>query len=229
MADPISEVQTQVVEAICGRRSIRRFLADPVNETTVHDILEAASRAPSGTNIQPWLVHVVTGASRERLSEVARADADAGRMSLEYPYLPEAMKEPYLSRRRAVGHALYEKYGIERSDYPARKAAMLRNFDFFGAPVGIFFTMDRDMALGAWLDCGMFMENVMILARAHGLETCPQQAWCDVGETVHRMLDIPAQHMILSGMALGYADWAANENSLVSQRIGVNAFTKWHR
>jgi nitroreductase len=217
-----------VIEAVRGRRSVRKFLPREVPRDVVSAILEAASRAPSGTNIQPWLIHVVTGAARERLIEAVMPVAEAGELSLEYAYLPEQMKEPYLSRRRAVGYALYEKYQIERTDYPARKAAMLRNFEFFGAPVGIFFTMERDMALGAWLDCGMFMQNVMVLARGYGLETCPQQAWCDVGAAVHAGLGIPDHHLILSGMALGYADWSANENTLVTERIGVDEFTTWH-
>lgn len=106
---------------------------------------------------------------------------------------------------------------------------MLRNYEFFGAPVGLFFTMERDMALGTWLDCGMFMQNVMVLARAHGLETCPQQAWCDIGAVVHHELDIPDDHILLSGMALGYIDRSAAENMLVSERIAVDEFTTWHR
>lgn len=217
------------VAAVTGRRSIRRFLPTPVSEDTVRAILQAASRAPSGTNIQPWLVHVVTGDAKARLSAAAREAAEAGKFSLEYPYLPEKMGEPYLSRRRKVGFDLYALYGIDRHDMTARKAAMLRNYDFFSAPVGLFFTMDRAMALGAWLDCGMFMQNVMTLARGYGLETCPQQAWCDVGGVVHDQLGIPQDRIVLSGMALGHADPSAPENGLTSERVGVDEFTAWHR
>ena len=216
-----------VVAAVTGRRSVRAFLPTPVAQETVRAILAGATRAPSGTNIQPWLVHVVTGAARERLSAAALAAAEAGETSLEYAYLPEAMKEPYLSRRRKIGYDLYARYGI--ADYPARKAAMLRNFSFFGAPVGLFFTLDRALTQGAWLDCGMFMQNVMILARAYGLETCPQQAWCDFGGVVHRELAIPESHILLSGMALGFEDTGADVNALVSERIGVDEFATWHR
>jgi nitroreductase len=131
------------LEAIAGRRSVRRFLPDPVPEATVRAILGGASRAASGTNIQPWLVHVVTGEARERLSAAVRVAAEADDKSPEYAYEPEQMWEPYLSRRRKIGYDLYAKYGIERTDFPARKAAMLRNFTFFGAPVGLFFTMER--------------------------------------------------------------------------------------
>lgn len=217
------------IDAVTGRRSVRRFLPDAVPEETVAAILAAASRAASGTNIQPWLVHVVTGDSRERLSSAVLAAAETGEQSLEYRYEPEKMWDPYLSRRRQIGYALYEKYGVARDDYPGRKAAMLRNFSFFGAPVGLFFTMERDHALGAWLDCGMFMQNVMVLARAHGLETCPQQAWCTYGAVVHRELAIPSDHILLSGMALGSPDETAPENGLVSPRAGFEEFVTWHR
>jgi nitroreductase len=217
-----------VVAAIEGRRSIRRFLPDAVDPGTIRTILKTASRAASGTNIQPWFVHVVSGAARDRLSRAARAAAEAGELSLEYEYLPAKMPEPYLSRRRAVGYALYSLYGIDRYDMAARAEAALRNYDFFGAPVGLFFTLERDLPLGAWLDCGMFMQNVMLAARAHGLETCPQQAWCNHGAVVHRELSIPDSHILLSGMAIGYADWQAPENSLVSERADVDEFTSWH-
>lgn len=229
LVNSVLEPQRDIVDAVSGRRSVRSFLPEPVAESVVLDILRAASRAPSGTNIQPWLVHVVTGAARERLSRAALAAADADETSLEYQYLPEVMREPYLSRRRKIGFDLYAKYGLERQDMAGRKAAMLRNFTFFGAPVGIFITMDRDQALGAWIDCGMFMQNVMVVARAFGLETCPQQAWCDFGAVVHREIGIPEDHILLSGMALGKADWSAPENTLVTDRAGVAEFTTWHR
>jgi nitroreductase len=226
---PEEEPNTDVLQAVAGRRSIRRFLPDPVSDDCIEAILRAASRAPSGTNIQPWLVHVVTGEARERLSRAALAAAEAGETSAEYAYLPEVMKEPYLSRRRKIGFDLYAKYGIDRQDMAGRKAAMLQNYTFFGAPVGLFFTMERDMALGAWLDCGMFMQNVMVMARAFGLDTCPQQAWCDFGAVVHRELGIPDDHIVLSGMALGRADQDAAVNGLHSERVPPDEFSKWHR
>jgi nitroreductase len=221
--------QLPAIEAVTGRRSVRRFLPDAVSDETVRKILAAASRAPSGTNIQPWLVHVVTGESQARLSCAVLAAAEAGETSLEYAYEPEKMWEPYLSRRRKVGYDLYAKYGVERTDYPARKAAMLRNFTFFGAPVGLFFTMEKALAIGAWIDCGMFMANVMTVARAYRLETCPQQAWCTYGAVVHRELAIPHDHVIVSGMAMGRADINAPENTLITERASPDEFATWHR
>ena len=232
--DPASGVSeggrqgVDTLDAIVGRKSIRRFRSDAVATECISKILTAASRAPSGVNSQPWFVHVVVGAAKERLSRAVKAAANAGATSLEYDYMPALAREPYLSRRRKVGYDLYALYGIDRHDRTARQAAMLRNFDFFGAPVGLFFTMDRELAFGSWLDMGMFMQNVMVLARAYGLETCPQQAWCDYGAVVRRELDIPVSQLLVSGMAIGHADYEAIENSLVTERAPVREFSRFH-
>lgn len=222
------ESELSAIAAVTGRKSVRRFLPDPVDVGVIRAIIEAASRAPSGTNIQPWQVHVVTGEARDRLAQAGRAAAEAERFSLEYVYVPERLEEPYRSRRRKVGFDLYALYGVDRDDMAARKTAMLRNYDFFGAPVGLFVTMNRAMALGAWLDCGMFLQSIMVVARGFGLETCPQQAWCDVGAVVHAELSIPDSQILLSGMALGRIDPDAPENTLVSERVGVDEFSTWH-
>jgi nitroreductase len=221
-------LDSPVIDAVVNRRSVRHFLPTPVPLRAVKEILSAASRAPSGTNFQPWKVHVTTGATQARLCRAVTQAAMAGERSDEYFYAPTPLMEPYLSRRRKVGYDLYELYGIARDDYPARKQAMLRNFEFFGAPVGLFFSMDRRLLLGSWLDCGMFMQNVMIIARAHGLETCAQQAWCEYGGIVHEQLGIPGSQIILSGMALGHPDPDSRANTLVSDRVGVDDFTVFH-
>ncbi|WP_083269478.1 nitroreductase [Bosea vaviloviae] len=227
-ADAGRDPNSAVVEAVVNRRSVRRFLSTPVSPAVVRAILSGASRAPSGTNFQPWHVHVVTGTARERLSRAVLAAAEAGDRSDEYAYAPSPVMEPYLSRRRQVGYELYKLHGIERSDYANRKRVMLQNFEFFGAPVGLFFTMEKYLLHGSWLDCGMFMQNVMVLARAHGLETCPQQAWCEYGQVVHQQLGIPDTHILLSGMALGNSDPEAPENTLVSERVPVDQFAEFH-
>ncbi|MEA1833608.1 nitroreductase [Methylobacterium durans] len=221
-------VDVGVVDAVVNRRSIRRFRPTSIPADVVTGILLAAARAPSGTNFQPWHVHVVTGTMRERLSRAVTEAAEAGDRTEEYPYSPTPVMEPYLSRKRQVGFDLYKLYGIERGDYEGRKRAMLRNFEFFGAPVGLFFTMEACLLNGSWLDCGMFMQNVMIVARGYGLETCPQQAWCEFGRVVHEQLGIPDTHILLSGMALGHADPDAPENTLVSRREPVESFTTFH-
>lgn len=215
-------------DAVAGRRSIRRFRSDPVAPETVRAILAEAARSPSGSNLQPWLVHVVNGAARDSLCAAARQTAMSGKMSPEYAYQASPLAEPYDARRKKVGYDLYALLGIERGDMAARGAAMLANFDFFGAPVGMMICIERSHGLGAYLDAGMFMQTFMLLARAHGLETCAQQAWCNVGATVHEVLGIPGDKVIVSGLALGYADWSAPENSLISERASPEEFATFH-
>ena len=217
----------QIISKIVSERSSKRnFLPDAVDIDVVKDIIRDASRAPSGTNTQPWKVTCVTGETKEKLTTAVLDAAETGHAKLEYKYMPAQLKEPYISRKRAVGYALYELYGIKRDDYPARKAAGLRNFNFFGAPVGLFFRMDRELLYGSWLDVGMFMQNIMILARGKGLETCPQQAWCEFGPIVHKALNIPDDEIIISGMSMGYAA-KAPENTLVSERVPFDDFTNF--
>ena len=221
--DDLSALDHLICKIVRERSSKRNFLPDDVSIDTLKDKIKDASRAPSGTNTQPWKVTCVTGETKKKLTNAVLEAAETGNSDLEYKYMPSKLKEPYLSRKRAVGYALYELYGIKRDDYPARKAAMLRNFQFFGAPVGLFFRMDRELLYGSWLDVGMFMQNVMILARGKGLETCPQQAWCEFGSIVHKVLNIPDDEIIISGMSLGYAA-KAPENTLVSERVPLDDF-----
>jgi nitroreductase len=217
-----------VARVVSARKSIRSFLPNPVDKPLIQSILDVASRAPSGQNMQPWQVHVVTGATREKLCEVVTAAADAGERSDDYAYFPKEIQEPYLSRRRKVGYDLFSVYGIERDDLAGRKRALLRNFQFFDAPVGLFFTMRRDWGYGAWIDIGMYMMNVITLARAAGLETCCQQAWSEYGQAVRQVLDIPLSDVIVSGMAIGYADLEARENGLITDRAPLDQFVQWH-
>ncbi|MET0171738.1 MAG: nitroreductase family protein [Agrobacterium vaccinii] len=148
------DIFVSAFSTITDRRSTRRFLPMPVPEESVYQILAAASRAPSGQNMQPWLVHYVTGDTRSRLSQEVTEAAERGERSDEYAYFPQQIREPYLARRRKVGYDLFVTYGVARDDLAGRKEAFLRNFDFFGAPVGLFFVMERDWGYGAWIDLG---------------------------------------------------------------------------
>ena len=225
--DKINDIDTldQMIGKVVRERSSKRnFLPKFVSIDVVREIIRDASRAPSGTNTQPWKVTCVTGETKKKLTNAVLEAAETGNAKLEYEYIPSKLKEPYISRKRAVGYSLYELYGVKRDDYPARKAAGLRNFEFFGAPVGLFFRMDRELLYGSWLDVGMFMQNIMILARGKGLETCPQQAWCEFGPVVHEVLGIPDDEIIISGMSMGYAA-EAPENTLVSERVPLDDFT----
>lgn len=223
-----SDCSLSAIEAIATRRSIRRFLSTPIPDKVILDLLDVAARAPSGQNMQPWHVHVVTGETRARLCGEVSAAAARGEQEDEYAYFPSHIREPYRSRRRKIGFDLFGIYGIQKDDMEGRMRALLRNFEFFGAPVGLFFTMDRDWGMGAWMDCSMLMMNVMTLAPAFGLRTCPQQAWCEYGPVVHRTLNIPDSQVIISGMALGYADPEAPENQLVTDRVKAADFVTRH-
>jgi len=217
--------------AITSRRSIRAFLPDPVPRAQIEEILRVAARAPSGTNTQPWKVHVLTGAALRALSAQIHAIlADPQRLALckdEYSYYPEKWVEPYLARRRKVGWDLYGLLGIGRADKDRIQAQQARNFDFFDAPVGLIFSIDRVMAQGSWLDYGMFLQNLMVAARARGLDTCPQAAFIQFHELLRDRLGIGADHAIVCGMSLGYADMSRIENSLVTEREPLEHFVQF--
>ena len=216
-------------EAIASRRSIRGFLPRPVPRETLEAILALAARAPSGSNIQPWKLHAVTGAPLARLKAALGAAHAAGEPAQrEYEYYPTRWREPYLARRRQVGWQLYELAGVARGDREGGLRQQGRNFDFFGAPVGLVFTIDDDLEQGSWLDYGMFLQTIMIAARAEGLDTCPQAAIASYPAILRRELGIPAQETIVCGMALGWADPAEPANRLVSAREAVADFVTFH-
>ncbi len=220
--------RTETIEdAIAGRRSVRAFKPDPVPREVVARILEVAARAPSGTNMQPWRAYVLAGAAKDALSEALvteHAGAASDFSTAEYRYYPAEFFEPYLARRRKVGFDLYGVLGIQRGDREGMRRQHGRNFVFFGAPVGLIFTMDRRLEIGSWLDYGMFLQNVMIGARAHGLETCAQAAFAPFHGTIRRHVPIPDGEIVLCGMSLGYEDPDAPENRLRTERSPAQEF-----
>jgi nitroreductase len=218
-----------VLEAIASRRSVRAFLPTPVPRETIERILTAAARAPSGTNMQPWRVRVLTGAAKERLSkavcEAALTGPDTHKSG--YAYYPAQFPEPYLSRRRKVGWDLYGLLGIKRGEAAKMQAQHGRNYLFFDAPVGMMFTIDRVLEIGSWLDYGMFLENIMIAARGFGLHTCPQAAFAPFDVVIRRELGIPESEMVVCGMSLGYEDTSAVENTLQTEREPLSGFVEF--
>jgi len=217
--------------ALATRRSVRAFLPTPVPRATIERILAVASRAPSGTNTQPWKVYVLTGESLHSLSRrlvAAYDDPDErARHSEEYQYYPTEWVSPYIDRRRKVGWDLYGLLGIGKTDKARMHAQHRRNYEFFGAPVGLMFTIDRILRQGSWLDYGMFIEGVMAAARAHGLDTCPQAAFTPFHRIVTEAIGAPATEQLVCGMSLGWADADAIENTLVTEREPVAAFTRF--
>lgn len=217
-----------VEEAIVGRQSIRAYRPDPVPRETILRLIEVAGRAPSGSNIQPWKVHVLTGAAKSALgAELVRRQQSGDDGAWEYEYYSDVWREPYLARRRQTGWGLYGLLGIPKGDREASRRYQSRNFEFFGAPVGLIFTIERDLARGAWLDYGMFLQSIMVAARAEGLETCPQAAFCPFHATIRRMLAIPDTEMVVCGMALGYADTSEKINTFRTERENVSAYVRF--
>ena len=218
--------------AITSRRAIRAFLPTPVAKETIVEILRVATRAPSGTNTQPWKVHVLTGAAKEKLSAAIKAayddPAERAAHREEYDYYPTEWRSPYIDRRRKIGWDLYGLLGIAKTDRARMHAQHGRNYAFFDAPVGLIFTIDRVMKQGSWLDYGMFLQNVMLAARARGLDTCPQAAFTQFHRIIAQELGLGADEMVVCGMSLGFADPAAIENTLVTERDPVEAFARFH-
>ena len=210
----------KVSEALATRKSIRAFRPDPVPRKIIEEILVASARAPSGGNLQPWKVHVLFGAAKDELvrrtKEQMKVNPRGG--TPEYHIYPPDLTEPYATRRFRVGEQMYATMNIPREDKMSRLKFFSRNWEFFGAPAGLIFTIDRQMQQGQWADLGMFMQNIMLLAREHRLHTAPQEAWSLFHPQVREYLSVPENEMIFCGMAIGTADEAAPVNGLESER-----------
>lgn len=231
----VVEDPASVDAAIESRFSTRAFLPRPVSRETITDILRVARRAPSGTNCQPWKVYVLQGKSRDSLVEKVCAAHDAiyanPALAAEYPeeydYYPEKWVSPYIDRRRENGWGLYGLLGITKGDKDKMHAQHHRNFRFFDAPVGFMFTLDRVMGRGSLVDYGMFLQNIMVGARARGLHTCPQAAWNGFAKIILPHIGAGPDEMLVCGMSMGYADEAHKVNSFHTPRVPVEEFTHW--
>jgi len=228
----ISNPAQQAVDAaITSRRSIRAFLPTPVAHEDIAAILQVAARAPSGTNTQPWKVYVLQGERKRQLSAAILAahndPALAAQHTEEYAYYPREWVSPYIDRRRKVGWDLYALLGLGRDNKAGMSAQHGRNYEFFDAPVGLIFTIDRIMEQGSWLDYGMFLQNIMVAARARGLDTCPQAAFTQYHRIIAEQLALPESETVVCGMALGVADLSKIENSLITERMALSEFVKF--
>jgi len=223
------DLGTAVDEAITSRRSIRKFIDAPVSRDDIEHLLAVASRAPSGTNMQPWRVTVLGGDKKDEVQRalLAAYHDPATDHGAEFSYYPTEFPEPYKTRRRTVGWGLYGKLGIAKGDKDKMLAQQARNYLFFDAPVGIIFTIDRVLEIGSWLDYGMFLQNIMVAARGRGLDTCPQVSFARYHKILREHLDIPDEQVVMCGMSIGYADQSAPENQLVTEREPVEGFTRF--
>ena len=224
-----------VDHAMTSRMSARAFTQQPVPRALIEEILQVASRAPSGTNTQPWKVYVLQGATRDALvdkvcaaHEAMRANPELAKQYTEqYDYYPSQWVSPYIDRRRENGWSLYGLLGIGKADKDRMHEQHQRNFKFFDAPVGLMFTIDPIMGRGSLFDYGMFVQNIMLAARARGLHTCPQAAWNGFHSIILPHIGAGEGEMMVCGMALGYADDTDKVNTLVTPRVPVNEFTRW--
>ncbi len=218
-----------VSEAIATRRSVRGFLDRPVDPQVLRNVLEKAARAPSGGNLQPWHIYVVGGDELTRLKEIMSKrvfEAPKGEPT-EYDIYPKALGEPYASRRFEVGEDLYGHLGIPREDKAARMMWFARNFNFFGAPVALFCYVNRYMGPPQWSDLGMYLENVMLLLREEGLDSCPQECWAIYPQTIGEFLGAPAEWMLFTGMSIGWKDPDEPANRLVAKRVPLDEFAEF--
>ena len=223
-----------VADALTSRQSIRDFLPTPVSGEVIRRVLATASRSPSGGNVQPWHIDVVAG---ERLDEfkvlvrermAAQADGSRPRETAEYDIYPKELVAPYRDYRFAIGEAMYARMGIPREDKAARLRWFARNYQFFGAPMALFCSVDRRMGPPQWSDLGMFLQSVMLLLRSQGLDSCPQECWAAYPETVREFIGIPPERMLFTGMSIGYANREHPVNGLQTERAAVDTFARFH-
>ena len=216
-------------EALTKRRSARAFRPDPVPREVVEDILRIAARAPSGTNVQPWKIHVVAGEVRQRLERevLAHRETHPPDEKAEFPRAGKR-KEPYVSRMRKLGKDMYTLIGIPKGDPEANWRQWGRNYQFFDAPVGLILTIDKDLDAMSYVDVGMFAMAIMLAAKARGLDTCAQGAWNNYWTVTRRVLNVPEDEYIIFGISLGYADEDHPVNTLVADRESMEAFATFH-
>tara|TARA_Y100000994_G_C15634005_1_gene418311 strand:- start:205 stop:870 length:666 start_codon:yes stop_codon:yes gene_type:complete len=218
----------EVTEAIRNRKSTRAFLPKPVDKKLIKDILECARWAPSGVNSQPWQVAVVFEETKNKLANAlakCRANGESARQ--DYDYYPTKIEEPYLSRKKVCGKALYTALNIQKDDIKKRKEQWMKNYYSFDAPVVLYFFIDEILETGSWVDCGMFIQNVMLAARGFGLETCAQAALAEYPDVVRNILKINDTKKLICGMALGHANYQDTSYQYRTERESVETFTSW--
>ena len=224
--EKLSPVAQAVDGIVCGRYANRAFTDKPVPRATIVGILDAARHAPSGANIQPWRVYVVTGDTKRRVSAAMASAHHEARdaHTSEYVYYAPVLPEPYHSRRAEFGRLFYGSLGIAQSDMDGRSRQTAKNYDFFGAPVGMIVTIDRRLERGSWLDLGMFLQNILVLAGARGLQTCPQETFSKYHTILREHLPIAPEEMVVCGISVGYAPDGAGPSPRLMPKAPVETF-----
>jgi nitroreductase len=220
----------QVSEAVATRRSVRGFLPTPPDPAVIRQVVEAAARAPSGGNLQPWHIDVVGGERLDALKHIMMGKMLGGGQPepTEYDIYPQQLPEPYNSYRFAVGEELYSRLGIPREDKAARRMWFARNFQFFGAPVALFCSVDRRMGPPQWSDLGMYLQTLMLLLKEAGLDSCPQECWAIYPATIRDFIGIPPERMLFTGMAIGFIDPADKANQAQPARAPLADWARFH-
>ena len=218
-----------IQDAVTSRHSIRAFLPTPVHGDVIRRVVTTAARAPSGGNLQPWHIDVLAGEPLDALKAAMQAHLQGGAApAWEYDVYPERLPFPWRDRRFQIGEDMYARLGIPRDDKPARLRWFARNYGFFGAPMGLFCSVDRAMGPPQWSDLGMYLQTLMLLLRAEGLDSCAQECWAAHHEVVGRALDLPANRMLFCGMSIGYRDPAHAVNALVADRAPLDEWARFH-
>lgn len=230
LANEAADTSTGIEDAITSRRSVRGFLPDEVPVDLLRHILNVSARAPSGTNMQPWEGYVLTGAKLDEVREKTLAvhfSEDAKNHGKEYKYYPDKFFEPFLGRRRKVGFDMYNIVGIKKGDTERMHEQAGRNFAFFDAPAAMVFSINKGLEIGSWLDYGMFLQNIMLVARAYGLHTCPQAAWPTYHKVVRPIIGMPEDQTLVCAIAIGYEDKSLPINDLTTERVDADDFMTW--
>lgn len=225
-----SPSELPVAQAVCSRKSVRAFLDQDVPRALLEEVLTLAARAPSGGNLQPWRLRVLSGEAMAAFKSVMRSrvrEAPEGEDPLEYEIYPKGLGEPYRSSRFDIGERLYASIGVVRDDKAGRRRQFARNFDFFGAPAAVLCFVDRRMGPPQWADLGMYLQTVMLLLRERGLHSCPQEAWSLYHRTARAFVSAPPEWLLFCGMAIGYEDPAAPVNAIESPRMEFKDFAAW--
>jgi len=228
--DASTPIDLDILHTIRDRRSIRAFLKTPVSKEIITNILDVARFAPSGVNTQPWHVAILGPITREKISSQIIAARDNNiPEDPDYHYYPDIWHEPYKSRRKACGLALYGALDIKMTETDKRKSQWYRNYHFFDAPIALIFYIESILCKGSWMDIGMFLQNIMLAARAYGLETCPQAALAEYPNIIRKNLDLSSDFHIVCGMAMGYPDWSHPVNQYRTSRETVDSFSSWYK